>query len=46
MVADERSDNIEIVSRAVCLGRSPGFRPKDVNAAFWLATRSDDILGS
>ncbi|KAF5487213.1 hypothetical protein CGCS363_v013863 [Colletotrichum siamense] len=25
----------ELGSRSVCLGRSPGIRPKDVNAAFW-----------
>ncbi|RYO77537.1 hypothetical protein DL766_009646 [Monosporascus sp. MC13-8B] len=24
-----------LVSRAACLGRTPGFRPKDVDAAFW-----------
>ncbi|ROW08314.1 hypothetical protein VMCG_03204 [Cytospora schulzeri] len=35
----------EIGSRAVCLGRSPGWRPKDVNAAFWIATRSEGVLG-
>ncbi|KUI53618.1 AP-1-like transcription factor [Cytospora mali] len=35
----------EMVARAVCLGRSPGFRPKDVNDAFWIATKSDGVLG-
>lgn len=35
----------EIASHAVCLGRSPGWRPKDVNAAFWMATRGDGALG-
>lgn len=34
----------ELVSRSVCLGRSSGFRPKDVNQAFWAATRSDNIM--
>lgn len=30
----------ELVERTTCLGRSPGFRPKDVNTAFWIATRN------
>ncbi|CAN8097886.1 unnamed protein product [Discula destructiva] len=34
----------ELVNRSVCLGRSPGFRPEDVNEAFWAATRSDAIM--
>ena len=28
---------IGLTSRAACLGRTPGFRPKDVDAAFWEA---------
>ncbi|KAL2759333.1 hypothetical protein ACRALDRAFT_1079500 [Sodiomyces alcalophilus JCM 7366] len=27
----------ELAVRSVCLGRTPGIRPKDVNAAFWSA---------
>ncbi|KAH7367467.1 hypothetical protein B0T11DRAFT_53881 [Plectosphaerella cucumerina] len=27
----------ELVSRSVCLGRTPGVRPKDVDGAFWSA---------
>ncbi|KAF9880562.1 BZIP family transcription factor [Colletotrichum karsti] len=30
----------ELGSRSVCLGRSPGVRPKDVNAAFWSSLAS------
>jgi hypothetical protein len=27
----------ELVMRSVCLGRTPGIRPKDVNKAFWIS---------
>lgn len=30
----------ELLSRGVCLGRSPGFRPADVNAAIMAAVRA------
>ncbi|KAJ0119725.1 BZIP family transcription factor [Diaporthe amygdali] len=35
----------ELSQRGTCLGRSPGFRPKDVDAAFWTATKTDAVLG-
>lgn len=37
-------DFAELVNNSTCLGRSAGFRPKDVNQAFWAATRSDGIM--
>ncbi len=33
----------ELVDRATCLGRTPGFRQTDVNAAFWIATRNSPL---
>jgi hypothetical protein len=30
----------ELIMRSVCLGRSPGIRPKDVNTALWLSTNT------
>ncbi|KAI3398359.1 hypothetical protein diail_9451 [Diaporthe ilicicola] len=35
----------ELVDRGTCLGRSPGFRPKDIDTAFWVATKTDLALG-
>ncbi|KAL1881344.1 hypothetical protein Daus18300_001197 [Diaporthe australafricana] len=35
----------ELVERGTCLGRSPGFRPKDIDTAFWVATKTDATLG-
>lgn len=35
---------LELVKRGQCLGRSPGYRLKDINHAFWIASRSDRIL--
>ncbi|KAJ2902953.1 hypothetical protein MKZ38_010605 [Zalerion maritima] len=29
----------ELISHAVCLGRSPGYKPMDVNNAFWVAAQ-------
>ncbi|KAJ9144112.1 AP-1-like transcription factor [Pleurostoma richardsiae] len=30
----------ELTERGICLGKSPGFRPRDVNTSFWIATRN------
>ncbi|KAG8164612.1 hypothetical protein KVR01_004887 [Diaporthe batatas] len=35
----------ELARRGTCLGRSPGFRPSAVDAAFWTATKTGAELG-
>lgn len=33
---------VELISKATCLGRTPGFKPKDVDAAFWASVVVSD----
>lgn len=35
----------ELARRGTCLGRSPGFRPTDVDTAFWIAIKTGAELG-
>lgn len=41
MRKDKKTDltNVDLVSSVVCLGRAPGIRPSDVEAAIWTAVR-------
>ncbi|KAL2021671.1 hypothetical protein VTK56DRAFT_6763 [Thermocarpiscus australiensis] len=34
----------ELAKRGICLGRTPGFKQADVNAAFWASARRIDVM--
>ncbi|ORY61756.1 uncharacterized protein BCR38DRAFT_441055 [Pseudomassariella vexata] len=34
----------QLLSRCTCLGRAPGFRPKDVNSAFWASVVDPTVV--